>query len=67
MKVLDALMQSGEKYNLIDARVTGQFDKKHIESAVNITQDKLRTEVETLDKDVVTVTYCNKGVTGDAV
>lgn len=65
-KELDALIQSGQKYNLIDARVTGQFEKSHIESAVNIPHEKLRTEAEALNKDMTTVTYCNKGVTGNA-
>ena len=65
-KDLDTLMQAGKKYALIDARATGQYDKKHIETAENIPHAKLRAVVQKMDKDVVTVTYCNKGVTGNA-
>jgi len=64
-KELDALMESGEKYNLIDARVV-QYDKKHIENARNIPHAKLRDSVSELDPDAIMVTYCNKGVTGNA-
>ena len=63
---LDALMQSGEKYALIDARATAQYEKSHIETAENIPHAKLRAAVEELDKDVVAITYCNKGTTGNA-
>lgn len=65
-KELDALMESGEKYNLIDARVVTQYDKKHIENASNIPHVKLRDSVSELDPDAIMVTYCNKGVTGNA-
>ena len=63
---LDELMRSGEKYNLIDARVKEQYDKDHIDTASNIPQENLRQLAETLDKETTTITYCNKGVTGNA-
>lgn len=63
---LDALNQSGAKYTLIDARAVVQYDKNHIETARSIPHAKLRTAAQSLDKDVVAVTYCNKGVTGNA-
>jgi len=65
-KELDVLMQSDEKYNLIDTRATVQYGKNHIESAQNIAHTKLRAAADKMDKDVVTITYCNKGVTGNA-
>lgn len=65
-KELDELMESGEKYVLIDARVVAQYDKNHIETAKSIPHTKLRDNVESLDKDAVAITYCNKGVTGNA-
>lgn len=65
-KELDTLMQSGEKYNLIDARVVSQYEKSHIDTAENIPHKNLRNTSETLDKDTVAITYCNKGVTGNA-
>ena len=63
---LDALMTSGEKYALIDTRSAAQYEKGHIESAANIPHAKLRAASESLDKDTVAVTYCNKGTTGNA-
>lgn len=63
---LDVLVQSGEKYTLIDARVPAQYEKDHVVTAQSIPHDKLRIAVESLDKDAVTVTYCNKGTTGNA-
>ena len=65
-KDLDVLMQSGKKYALIDARITEQYEKKHIETAKNIPHAKLRDDAEKMDKEAITITYCNKGVTGNA-
>ena len=36
------------------------------EGARNIPHEKLRQEADTLDKNQITVTYCNKGNTGNA-
>ena len=66
VKELDALKQSGRKYTLIDTRVAGQYQQKHIEGAINIPHERFRLEIGNLEKDVATVTYCNKGVTGNA-
>ncbi|MBN1778390.1 MAG: FAD-dependent oxidoreductase [Clostridiales bacterium] len=63
---LDNIMQSGEKYTLIDTRVPEQYKKEHIGTARSIPHAELRAAAETLDKDEITVTYCNKGVTGNA-
>lgn len=63
---LDALIQSGEKYTLIDARVSAQYEKDHVDTAQSIPHENLRNTAESLDKDAVTVTYCNKGTTGNA-
>jgi len=65
-KELDELMQSGEKYNLVDARVSGQYEKSHIQTAINIPHEDLRFNADTMDKDAITIAYCNKGVTGNA-
>jgi NADPH-dependent 2,4-dienoyl-CoA reductase/sulfur reductase-like enzyme/rhodanese-related sulfurtransferase len=65
-QAFDTLMQSDEKYVLIDARVAAQYEKDHIETADNIPHIKLRGAAKRMDKNVVTVTYCNKGVTGNA-
>ncbi|MDF3004194.1 MAG: NAD(FAD)-dependent dehydrogenase [Oscillospiraceae bacterium] len=63
---LDSLMQTGEHYTLIDARVPAQYEKSHVKTARNIPHEKLREAVASLDKGTVTVTYCNKGTTGNA-
>ena len=63
---LKNLMESGEKFNLIDTRSTVQYEKSHIYTARNIPHAKLRCASDNMDKDTVTVTYCNKGVTGNA-
>jgi rhodanese-related sulfurtransferase len=63
---LDDLMRSGEKVVLIDARAPAQYEKEHIATAQSIPHEKLREVAVTLDKEAVAVTYCNKGVTGNA-
>jgi NADPH-dependent 2,4-dienoyl-CoA reductase/sulfur reductase-like enzyme/rhodanese-related sulfurtransferase len=63
---LKAMIQSGEKVTLIDARAAMQYEKNHIETAQSIPHANLRETVSELDKDAVAVTYCNKGVTGNA-
>lgn len=63
---LDELIESGEKYTLIDTRVVTQYDKNHIETAKSIPHSKLRNELPEMDQEEVVVTYCNKGVTGNA-
>jgi NADPH-dependent 2,4-dienoyl-CoA reductase/sulfur reductase-like enzyme/rhodanese-related sulfurtransferase len=63
---LDKLMESGQKYKLIDARVSAQYDKEHVNTAENIPHSNLREELKNMDSDTIAVTYCNKGVTGNA-
>jgi len=63
---LDQIMQSGGKYTLIDTRAPDQYKEDHIDTARSIPHAKLRAAADTLDKDEVIVTYCNKGVTGNA-
>ncbi len=63
---LDALMQSGEPYALVDARAASQYEQKHIDSAKSIPHANLRAGLEELNRGTVIVTYCNKGVTGNA-
>lgn len=60
------LIQSGEKLQIIDARVESQYQAGHVEGARNIPHEKIRQEAEGLNPDILTVTYCNKGVTGNA-
>lgn len=60
------IIESGQDYMLIDAREPKQFKKGHIETATSIPQSQLRKSAESIDKDKLIITYCNKGVTGNA-
>ena len=63
---LKSLMDSGANYTLLDVRVPKQYESGHIETAVNIPLEKLREACASLDKNTAIITYCNKGVTGNA-
>ena len=63
---LDQLMQSGKPYTLIDARTKSQYADGHIDTARSIPHADLRAAADKLDKRATIVTYCNKGVTGNA-
>lgn len=63
---LNELIKSNEEYTLIDTRVSSQYEKNHIETAENIPHSKLRKAADALNKDTIAITYCNKGVTGNA-
>jgi len=60
------LTAAGEKVQIIDARIQKQYEEAHVDNAVCIPQDKLREGLQALDQDAATITYCNKGVTGNA-
>ena len=63
---MTALQIAGENVTVIDTRVTDQFNKAHVDSAVSIPHAALRAASDALDHDAVFVTYCNKGTTGNA-
>ena len=63
---LSEKLKSGEKIQIVDARVVAQYEKDHVETAVNMPHSKLREQLKDLDSNLMTVTYCNKGVTGNA-
>ena len=63
----EALKSLDEKVQIIDARSASDFTKKgSVDGAINIPQAKLRDENLPLDKEILTITFCNKGVTGNA-
>jgi NADPH-dependent 2,4-dienoyl-CoA reductase/sulfur reductase-like enzyme/rhodanese-related sulfurtransferase len=69
-KDLDQARASGQTVQLIDTREASQYAKGHLDTAINIPHKDVRgtiSENPALDKDALTVTYCNKGVTGNAV
>ena len=63
---LHAKLASGEAVQVIDARVAKQYRDGHVEGASNIPQEQIRSELASLDQEAITVTYCNKGTTGNA-
>ena len=65
-EALQGLASEGKPVILIDTRTPAQFAKRHVPGAVNIPQEELRTAAEKMDREATTVTYCNKGTTGNA-
>ena len=55
-----------EKLQIVDTRSKKQFEKSRVKGAIHIPLSDLRTRYNELDKNVLTITYCNKGVTGNA-
>lgn len=60
-------IENGEDITIIDTRAASQYKQSHVEGAISMPQEKIRKEAGSLDKDKITVAYCNKGVTGNAV
>ena len=65
-KELEEMKMRGEEISVIDARTEPQFEKSHVDDAVSIPHECLRYQMKRLDKNSRIVTYCNKGVTGNA-
>ena len=61
-----ARQSAGEKMNIIDARIPAQYEKGHADGAISLPHATLREEAEKLDRNLTTITYCNKGTTGNA-
>jgi rhodanese-related sulfurtransferase len=60
------LIKNREVYKVVDVRSPKDYDKGHIEGAVNIPLAKLKDEVADFSKNDNIVVHCNKGVTGNA-
>lgn len=57
----------GEDLQIIDTRSEKDYHSKgHVENAINIPHSKLRDKLNELDINRPIVTYCNKGITGNA-
>jgi len=63
---LSEKLKSDEEIQIVDARVAAQYEKGHVETAVNMLHSELREKLKELNPKVMTITYCNKGVTGNA-
>lgn len=59
-------VENNESITIIDARIDKQYQQSHINGSINMPPERLRENLDTLDKEKLTVTYCNKGVTGNA-
>ncbi|MFW6362991.1 MAG: FAD-dependent oxidoreductase [Spirochaeta sp.] len=63
---LKELQRSGSRVQLVDARAAAQYARNHIESALSLPHAEFRDKIHELDPNAVSVTYCNKGTTGNA-
>jgi rhodanese-related sulfurtransferase len=61
------MIKTGTPVQVIDTRITSQFDADHVDTAMNLSHSKIRETMDQLDINIPVVTYCNKGVTGNAV
>jgi len=52
---------------IVDARIEKQYDTAHVDFAKNFPHASIRNRLDELDPNVTTITYCNKGTTGNAV
>lgn len=57
---------AGDKLHIIDTRSIADYEKSHVKGAMHMPLAELRERADELDKAVPTITYCNKGVTGNA-
>ena len=63
---LDRHRADGEKVQVVDVRSEKDRAKGFVEDSVHIPLAELRARAGELDPTALTVTYCNKGVTGNA-
>ncbi|GAB4086286.1 FAD-dependent oxidoreductase [Myceligenerans cantabricum] len=63
---LDRRRHSREKIQVVDVRSAKDRAKSAVPDSVHIPLAELRTRATELDPTLPTVTYCNKGVTGNA-
>lgn len=63
----DEMRERRDEMQIIDARSKEDYEKTGcVDCAVNIPHEMLRETIGALDPNKPTVTYCNKGVTGNA-
>ncbi|MGA7689204.1 MAG: FAD-dependent oxidoreductase [Jiangellales bacterium] len=63
---LIARVAAGESWQVVDVRSAADYAKAHVDDAINVPLKELRDRVGELDPSLPTVTYCNKGTTGNA-
>jgi len=60
------LISNRESFTIIDVRSKADYDKGHIEGAISIPHEELKTKSVELDKNKKYAVHCNKGTTGNA-
>jgi rhodanese-related sulfurtransferase len=60
------LIERRESFTVIDVRSKTDYDKGHIEGAMNIPHEELKAKSVNLDKNKKYAVHCNKGTTGNA-
>lgn len=60
------LVGKEEDYQIIDTRSRKQYETSHVQGAQHISLSDLREKASILDPKKPTITYCNKGTTGNA-
>jgi NADPH-dependent 2,4-dienoyl-CoA reductase/sulfur reductase-like enzyme/rhodanese-related sulfurtransferase len=58
--------RDGEQWQIVDVRSAADYAKGHVDGAIHIPLAQLRDRVGELDPTLPTVTYCNKGTSGNA-
>lgn len=66
LKIITAEDLKKDHYKVIDMRDKSNFELEHINNAKSMPLESLRDNICCLDKDDKIVTYCNKGITGNA-
>ncbi len=62
------LLEKGEgAFTILDTRIEKQYMAGHVEQAQSMPHEAIRGHIEDIPQDKPVVTYCNKGVTGNAV
>ncbi|MGK0464895.1 FAD-dependent oxidoreductase [Clostridium sp.] len=64
---LDTLIKDDKNVIVIDTRIEKQYCDAHMEVAINIPHAEIREKCNELDSEKIIITYCNKGITGNAV
>jgi NADPH-dependent 2,4-dienoyl-CoA reductase/sulfur reductase-like enzyme/rhodanese-related sulfurtransferase len=57
---------AGEQWQVVDVRSSRDYERGHVVGALHIPLAHLRERAAELDPALPTVTYCNKGTTGNA-
>lgn len=61
MRQLEAILNQGGDFILLDVREEDEFRKGHLEGAVNLPLSRIEEEAEKLPKDKMIIVYCTHG------